>query len=239
MAYVPTNWKNREVERPRTFTVIENSDGTITLVPAEGTVTEQGTPIVAVNMNKIEQGIVNAIPKSEKGKPNGVPTLDATGKVPAAQMGVSTPSDASLTVKGIVRLNNSLTSMSVTEAATPSAVAAVNAKLNDTGWINMPVNTMFWSTVGVSGFCQYRIKNGMCTLRIRLEAIQEGPYGSLVNTLQTISPSQMLSFNIFAQGAANWMPIRLIVQSGNINILADRIFPRYGIIDVNMTYPLG
>jgi hypothetical protein len=59
MAYEPTIWTNREVERPRTFTMQTNADGTVTLIPAEGTVIEGGTPIVAENMNKIENGIVN------------------------------------------------------------------------------------------------------------------------------------------------------------------------------------
>lgn len=54
MAYEPTIWKNREVEKPRTFTMQDNGDGTITLIPAEGIVTEPGTPIMAANMNKIE-----------------------------------------------------------------------------------------------------------------------------------------------------------------------------------------
>lgn len=60
MAYEKTIWKNREVERPRTFEKIENPDGTITLVPAEGNIIEPGTPIIAENMNKIEQGIKDA-----------------------------------------------------------------------------------------------------------------------------------------------------------------------------------
>ncbi|MEK4628117.1 hypothetical protein MKZ17_07910 [Solibacillus sp. FSL R7-0682] len=58
MAYEPTEWKNREVEKPRTFNVQNNADGTITLIPAEGQVTEPGTPIMAVNMNKIENQLV-------------------------------------------------------------------------------------------------------------------------------------------------------------------------------------
>jgi hypothetical protein len=60
MPYIPTEWKNREVERPRTYTKIENPDGTITLIPSEGNIIEPGTPIIADNMNKIEQGIVDA-----------------------------------------------------------------------------------------------------------------------------------------------------------------------------------
>ena len=59
MAYEPLEWTNREVERPRTFTVQNNPDGTVTLIPAEGQVTEPGTPIMAVNMNRIEQGIAD------------------------------------------------------------------------------------------------------------------------------------------------------------------------------------
>lgn len=60
MAYTPTDWKNREVERPRTFRLQDNPDGTKTLIPAEGNVIEPGTPIIAENMNKIEQGIKDA-----------------------------------------------------------------------------------------------------------------------------------------------------------------------------------
>ncbi len=60
MAYEKTVWKNREVERPRTFEVMENPDGTITLIPSEGEIIEPGTPIIADNMNKIEVGIEEA-----------------------------------------------------------------------------------------------------------------------------------------------------------------------------------
>ena len=60
MAYAPTEWKDKVVERPRTFTVQNNTDGTITLIPAEGIVHEAGTPVNAANMNNIEQGIAEA-----------------------------------------------------------------------------------------------------------------------------------------------------------------------------------
>ncbi|MCY9513323.1 hypothetical protein [Paenibacillus apiarius] len=60
MAYTPTEWKNREVERPRTFRQQNNPDGTVTLIPEEGNIIESGTPIIAANMNKIEQGIADA-----------------------------------------------------------------------------------------------------------------------------------------------------------------------------------
>lgn len=54
MAYNKTIWTNREVENPRTYTFVTNGDGTTTLVPAEGAILSEGTPIVASNMNKIE-----------------------------------------------------------------------------------------------------------------------------------------------------------------------------------------
>ena len=34
--YLKTEWIDRVVEKPNTFTVVENSDGTITLTPAPG-----------------------------------------------------------------------------------------------------------------------------------------------------------------------------------------------------------
>lgn len=60
MAYALTDWKNREVEKPRTFQLQNNPDATVTLLPKEGNVIEAGTPIIADNMNKIEQGIKDA-----------------------------------------------------------------------------------------------------------------------------------------------------------------------------------
>ena len=57
MVYTKTIWKNREVERPRTFRFQNNSDGTVTLIPAEGAIIEAGTPIIAINMNNIENAI--------------------------------------------------------------------------------------------------------------------------------------------------------------------------------------
>lgn len=64
----------------------------------------------------------NKIPKSEKGAPNGVPTLDANGKVPQSQLNISSPSDATTSVKGIVQLEDSVSSVSIVKAATPNSV---------------------------------------------------------------------------------------------------------------------
>lgn len=52
--YLKTEWIDRVVEKPNTFTMVENSDGTITLIPAPGQVIERGTPLNADNLNKIE-----------------------------------------------------------------------------------------------------------------------------------------------------------------------------------------
>ncbi len=54
VAYVKTNWQDRVVEKPRTYTMTQNPDGTVTLVPAPGTIVQAGTPVSAVNMNKLE-----------------------------------------------------------------------------------------------------------------------------------------------------------------------------------------
>jgi hypothetical protein len=54
MAYNKTNWTDRQVQKPMTFIMVTNADGTITLQPAEGTIIQSGTPITAANMNNIE-----------------------------------------------------------------------------------------------------------------------------------------------------------------------------------------
>jgi hypothetical protein len=60
MAYNKTIWQDRVVEKPRTYTMTDNGDGTVTLTPAPGNVVQAGTPVNATNMNKIEQGIADA-----------------------------------------------------------------------------------------------------------------------------------------------------------------------------------
>jgi hypothetical protein len=61
--YIPTVWENREVEKPRTYTLQGNGDGTTTLIPAEGNIISEGTPIVAENLNNMESGIENSVQK--------------------------------------------------------------------------------------------------------------------------------------------------------------------------------
>lgn len=54
MAYSKTTWKDRAVQKPLTYTLQNNADGTTTLIPAEGTIVEPGTAITASTMNKLE-----------------------------------------------------------------------------------------------------------------------------------------------------------------------------------------
>ena len=65
MAYVKNIWVDQDVERPKTYEVTNNQDGSITLTDSFGLVTELGTPVNAVNMNHIEDGIANSVGKDE------------------------------------------------------------------------------------------------------------------------------------------------------------------------------
>lgn len=57
MAYIKNTWVDQEVERPRTYQMNNNADGSVTLVDDFGLVTELGTPVNADYMNHIEDGI--------------------------------------------------------------------------------------------------------------------------------------------------------------------------------------
>ena len=61
ITYVAVNWKNRVVQRPRTYTETTNQDGSRTDTPAPGTVVQAGTPINQANLNKMEKGIVDCV----------------------------------------------------------------------------------------------------------------------------------------------------------------------------------
>lgn len=61
MPYDRTNWSDLAVERPRTYDVIENEDGSVTLVPAFGETTQEGTMVSATRLNNMEDGIEDAV----------------------------------------------------------------------------------------------------------------------------------------------------------------------------------
>jgi hypothetical protein len=73
LAYNKTEWRNREVERPNTYTMKTNEDGTVTLTPAEGNIFSEGTPIVAENFIKIENQLaLNDTHMNRLDNPHGV-----------------------------------------------------------------------------------------------------------------------------------------------------------------------
>ena len=57
MGYTPIGWKDRIVQRPRTYTEVMNQDGSRTDTPAPGEVQEQGTQMSATNFNHMDEGI--------------------------------------------------------------------------------------------------------------------------------------------------------------------------------------
>ena len=54
-------WEDRQVEFPMTFTMTQNDNGTITLTPYPGVVSNEGTKFTAARMNNIENGIANGV----------------------------------------------------------------------------------------------------------------------------------------------------------------------------------
>lgn len=65
MPYSKTTWTDRSVEKPLTFTLQTNADGTTTLIPAEGTIVAPGTAITSALLNNMEDGIASAARKTE------------------------------------------------------------------------------------------------------------------------------------------------------------------------------
>lgn len=57
MAYIPNEWKDQVVQRPKTYQMNNNDDGSVTLIDSFGLVTELGTPVNQDYMNHIEEGI--------------------------------------------------------------------------------------------------------------------------------------------------------------------------------------
>lgn len=63
MAYSKTTWLDRAVEFVNRYTKSGETSTEVTLVQSPGTITQAGTPLNATNLNKLEQGVADALPK--------------------------------------------------------------------------------------------------------------------------------------------------------------------------------
>lgn len=81
MTYTPTNWIDRSVQYPSKFSMVTNPDGTITLTPAPGTITNAGTPITATALNNLETQYSQAVTDIETWVTNqGYSTISSFAK---------------------------------------------------------------------------------------------------------------------------------------------------------------
>lgn len=103
MAYTKTEWKDQNVENPRTYLVRDNGDSTVTLMDAFGTVTELGTPVNAENMNKIENGIANAVDKDSNQIITGTKVFNGASPIKLGKAG-GTYTEVQFTSDGSARL---------------------------------------------------------------------------------------------------------------------------------------
>lgn len=103
MAYTKTEWKDQNVENPRTYSVRDNGDSTVTLMDAFGTVTELGTPVNAENMNKIENGIANAVDKDSNQTITGTKVFNGASPIKLGKAG-GTSTEIQYTSDGSARL---------------------------------------------------------------------------------------------------------------------------------------
>lgn len=146
MVYDPTIWTNREVEKPRTYVLTDNGDGTITLTPNEGTVFSTGTPIDATNMNKIETAIDTL--------DSDFTTLD--GRIQSGTKSATGDGDAQILVSvtfpqqfasiPVVVANASISSLCVTVSSVNTTTANFNVRHIDAGNWNSEI-TLYWIAI--------------------------------------------------------------------------------------------
>ena len=88
--------------------------------------------------------LANAV-DNKAGASDGLATLGADGKVPASQLNVSAPADATTSTKGVVQLSNSTTSTSEALAATPKAVKDAKDGLSaQIGILSDELQILYW-----------------------------------------------------------------------------------------------
>ena len=83
MSKINIEFKDRIVEFPNRYSLTDNGDGTYTLTPFPGEITEEGTPVNAANLNEmcnaINSALLQSVTFTESGAwvcPQGVSTVD-------------------------------------------------------------------------------------------------------------------------------------------------------------------
>lgn len=161
MAFIKRDVKDRVVQYPRRFQMVEVQPGIFDLIPVTGTVTEEGTPINKAYLQPIEDGLENALEKTGDGKDVTVTFTEAAieahilsgeklsvlfGKILKKFKNVAPTSHAkndntyglgSPTLHGHVKTINTLTQASHVDGTALSAYQGklLNDKINSIGYV--------------------------------------------------------------------------------------------------------
>ena len=173
--YQKTVWKNREVERPRTYNIQENEDGTITLIPAEGAIIEPGTPITAQVMQNIEDGI-EALDNTLKSHLADYESLIKGGETHEAvlQNGWTGKLYYSKNDLGLVWLRGYIRPGELTENTIIATMPADYAPLSRS--VPIPIFRSARPRRGVVGLSLNEVSNQIITLSEMAETFSEGQY---------------------------------------------------------------
>ena len=172
MAYTKQTWTDRKVEKPLTFLMTTNADGSITLTPYPGVVEQEGTKLSAERFNHMENGIANSVDKNgdtmtgrlnitNKNEFTGVSkTRTVNGIDYTATLGVGADASASLELHdasktlGRIDINKD---GKIKNYKTDKYLAE-----QDSGWHDATVDSTLFS----SGFCRYTVLGNMCFIHI-------------------------------------------------------------------------
>ena len=128
MAYKKQTWEDRVVEKPMTYMMTTNEDGTVTLTPVPGTITNEGSKVNAERMNHIEQGIYDA---AISGGSDVVFIGDTEPTNEQTKLWVEDDMLNSLGTEVINSLDGNETNLAPSVNAVNSAINAINNNINN------------------------------------------------------------------------------------------------------------
>jgi hypothetical protein len=180
LPYSKTTWKDRSVDSPLRFTMTDNGDGTITLVPQEGTIIEPGTPITSALLNNMEDGIASAARKTEN--------QDMGGFI-YSNMRIVIPSNTYVGAGGGIDMKNSdiigINNIFMSDPATADSEAMQWAK-----------STTPAGSTDYNDYDSLRVYNGKLTLNGKVIGSSDAPIlwtgGYYLTSTQHIVPSKPL-----------------------------------------------
>ena len=205
MAYEKQLWNDRQVEKPLTFTMTNNDDGTVTLTPAPGKITNEGDPMSAERLNHMEDGIAQINDLQGVVKSNDFALITAQVITPQADDSTLTGNTTVIYPDGFTKNNCIVVGL------------MGNNPAKDTDWTTVVEPTSLGYITGSGGLMASLMDNGILLQRTKSDTIEPSSTSNIKVVLMKLVSNDISKDNQQQDSAETKLRMGDVNGDGKIN----------------------